>query len=159
MIKYAEEMICFQEVPDEITLSFSISNCPRRCEGCHSAYLSQDIGLPLKQHLLSAIEANKGLITCVLFMGGDDEKQIDELRDCIEICHREKLKVALYTGSDEFPSQLSTSLDYIKYGHYDKSRGGLTSKNTNQKFYKKNNGEWIDITYRFWKTPKEQYED
>lgn len=115
--------------------------------------------LPLKQHLLSAIEANKGLITCVLFMGGDDEKQIDELRDCIEICHREKLKVALYTGSDKFPSELSTSLDYIKYGHYDKSRGGLTSRNTNQKFYKKNNGEWVDITYRFWKTPKEQYED
>lgn len=159
MIKYTEEMICFQEVPDEVTLSFSISNCPRRCEGCHSAYLSQDIGLPLKQRLLPAIEANKGLITCVLFMGGDDEKQIAELQECIDLCRKNNLKVALYTGSDEFPTQLSETLDYIKYGHYDRARGGLNDKNTNQKFLKKLKDKWIDITYRFWKNSKEQYEN
>ncbi len=159
MIKYADEMICFQEVPDEITLSFSISNCPRHCEGCHSAYLSRDIGLPLKERLTSAIAENKGLITCVLFMGGDDEKQVDELRECIAICQKEKLKVALYTGSDEFPLRLSERLDYIKYGRYDKLRGGLNDPNTNQRFYKKDNGEWVDITYRFWKISKEQYEN
>ena len=150
MIKYVDEMICFQEVPDEITLSFSISNCPHNCEGCHSAYLSQDVGFSLKERLSAAVEANNGLITCVLFMGGDDKKQKNELKECIEYCREYGLKTALYSGDDNFPLELAEVLDYIKYGHYDKNKGGLTNPATNQKFLKKENDKWIDITYRFW---------
>lgn len=61
------------------------------------------------------------------------------------------LKTALYSGDDNFPLELAEVLDYIKYGHYDKNKGGLTNPATNQKFLKKENDKWIDITHRFWK--------
>lgn len=150
MIKYVDEIICFQEVPDETALSFSISNCPRGCVGCHSSYLSGDIGRPLKSRLTSAIEANKGLITCVLFLGGDDEAQVTELKECLDICRQYGLKTALYSGADVFPECLAPYLDYIKFGHYDENKGGLTSPTTNQKFLKRLDGEWVDITSHFW---------
>jgi len=35
------------EVPREISLTLSISNCAYRCHNCHSPYLQQDIGQPL----------------------------------------------------------------------------------------------------------------
>ena len=43
-MKSASEAICLQEVPDEISLSLAISNCPCHCDGCHSKYLWEDCG-------------------------------------------------------------------------------------------------------------------
>ena len=43
-MKSASHAICFQEIPDEISLSFAISNCPNNCEGCHSPWLREDCG-------------------------------------------------------------------------------------------------------------------
>ena len=34
---YTTEQITFQEVPNEISLSFLIAGCPLKCKGCHSA--------------------------------------------------------------------------------------------------------------------------
>ena len=158
-MKYVDEMICFQEVPDEITLSFSISNCPRRCAGCHSPYLAQDVGSSIEDRINDALRANMGLISCVLFLGGDDDKQVSELEKCIDTCKEAGLKVALYSGSDEFPERIADKLDYVKYGHYDEQRGGLNNPNTNQRMLKRNGNEWIDITSRFWKKTKEIYEN
>lgn len=63
--------IVFQELPNEITLAINISGCPCACIGCHSSYLSQDIGESLtKEALQQLIRKNKG-ITAILFMGGD----------------------------------------------------------------------------------------
>ena len=39
MLKYVNCGIVFQEIPDEVTLSINISNCPCHCPGCHSNYL------------------------------------------------------------------------------------------------------------------------
>ena len=36
MLKYAGYDIVFQEIPDEVTLAISLTNCPNRCPGCHS---------------------------------------------------------------------------------------------------------------------------
>ena len=36
-LHYTTEQITFQEVPNEISLSFLIAGCPLRCKGCHSA--------------------------------------------------------------------------------------------------------------------------
>ena len=36
-LSYATEQITFQEVPNEISLSFLIAGCPLKCKGCHSA--------------------------------------------------------------------------------------------------------------------------
>lgn len=36
-LHYTTEQITFQEVPNEISLSFLITGCPLKCKGCHSA--------------------------------------------------------------------------------------------------------------------------
>ena len=36
-LNYTTEQITFQEVPNEISLSFLITGCPLKCKGCHSA--------------------------------------------------------------------------------------------------------------------------
>ena len=38
-LKYVEYAVTLEEVPTEISLTISISNCRFRCHGCHSAYL------------------------------------------------------------------------------------------------------------------------
>ena len=46
-LKYVECAVTLEEVPTEISLTISISNCRFRCHGCHSASLQQDVGKPL----------------------------------------------------------------------------------------------------------------
>ena len=71
MLKFVDTKVVFQEIPDEVTLAINISNCPNNCEGCHSAYLAQDIGEELSDsRVRRLIEDNKG-ISCIAFMGGD----------------------------------------------------------------------------------------
>lgn len=149
-MKYVDEMICFQEVPDETTLSFSISNCPHHCPGCHSSYLAEDAGIPLWDILPERIDFHEGLITCVLFMGGDDSAQIDDLKRCASYCRERGYKTALYSGAENIPEHLWNYFDYIKIGPYKQELGGLNGKTTNQRMYKNNSGRWEDITYKFW---------
>lgn len=154
-IKYVDEMICFQEVPNETSLSFSITNCPHHCQGCHSSYLAQDIGIPVESVLKDRLDKYSGLITCVLFMGGDDEKQIDNLIECVKYCRSMGYKTALYSGDTVINPILKNYFDYIKIGPYDQSKGGLDCPSTNQRMYQKlvdANGavEWRDITSKFW---------
>ena len=52
MVKYCGHYITAQEVPDEISLVLSITNCPHRCEGCHSPWLQADIGDELTPEIL-----------------------------------------------------------------------------------------------------------
>ena len=64
-MKYVDTKIVFQELPNEITLAINISGCPCACIGCHSSYLSQDIGeLLTKEALQQLIRKNKG---CLLY--------------------------------------------------------------------------------------------
>ena len=46
-LKYVEAAVTLAEVPREISLTMTISNCANRCHGCHSPYLRKDIGRPL----------------------------------------------------------------------------------------------------------------
>lgn len=43
-LKYVEAAVTLAEVPREISLTLTISNCVNRCHGCHSPYLRKDIG-------------------------------------------------------------------------------------------------------------------
>lgn len=153
-LKYLGYSIVFQEVPDEVTLAINISGCPHKCEGCHSKYLWEYDGNYISDDLNSLIEKYKGLITCVCFMGGD-QNQI-ELLQLLKIVQKHKLKTALYTGCD-FMSNLSiriaANLNYCKLGHYEDSLGGLDRITTNQRMLKWNYStmRWDDITYRFQK--------
>ena len=156
-LKYLGYSIVFQEVPGEVTLTLNISGCPHKCEGCHSKYLWEYDGHYVSDDLKALIEKYKGLITCVCFMGGDQNQ--NELSNLLIYVKQCKLKTALYTGCDSINSLSATVLDHLDYcktGHYDSLCGGLDNPNTNQQMFKwdwKRN-KWLDITYKFWKEGK-----
>lgn len=150
-------MVSFLEVPDEITLAINISNCPHRCLDCHSPYLQQDIGENLTiEALTHLIESNKG-ISCIAFLGGDNDlMELAHLNEFVKTNYP-KLKTCWYTGSNFIPPGQwmwwLMQFDYIKFGQYIKEFGPLSNKNTNQKFYyhDKKDNTWNNITYKFWK--------
>jgi len=154
MLKYVNTGVVFQEIPDEVTLAINISNCPCRCPGCHSHYLWEDIGIPLTTEALDDFVERFGTdITCFAFMGGDaDPKGINQLAQYIHETYPQ-YKVAWYSGRLRIaPEVRKTDFDYIKVGPYIRHLGPLKSPTTNQRLYRKvENGEFEDITYRFWR--------
>jgi len=161
MIKYTETQVTFSEVPDEISLCINLSNCYHRCKGCHSPHLQEDVGEELTvDKLQELIDKNKG-ITCVCFMGGDND--LMKLYELSTTVHKFGLKTAWYTGlyfgldslGDVVVRPIVTnSFDYIKTGPYIESLGPLNKKTTNQRMYKKISKKPVkfeDITYKFWK--------
>lgn len=148
MMKFDCYKVTFQEIPNEISLTFSITGCIKNCEGCHSPQLREDIGEELTEELLKElIEKNKKFITCVLFLGGDNKKE--ELKNLIKIVKSFNLKVALYTGEDFVDEYWKDVLDYIKIGHYDKDKGPITKITTNQQLIDLKNNK--NITNLMWK--------
>lgn len=154
MLKFVDFKVTFQEIPDEIPLCINLSNCPHRCKGCHSAYLQEDIGTVLtKQILDKMIESNIG-ITCVCFMGGDNDiSKLLELAKHVRENHF--LKTAWYTGTtwETIDKSFLDAFDYIKAGPYNEDCGPISSPSTNQRFFAKDSDMWQDITSKFWKEP------
>lgn len=152
-MKFVNENIVFQEVPDEVTLAVNISNCPCRCPGCHSKYLWGDVGDELTHELLEKmIIKYDNAITCIAFMGGDATiNDLNDLAIYLKNIHP-NLKVAWYSGKTLISSALKKEyFDYIKIGPYIEHLGALNKKTTNQRMYKRYGKEWQDITFRFWK--------
>ena len=148
-IKYESSLITFTEVPDEVSLCLNISGCPCFCQGCFEPWLQEDIGTELTYAELERLILKNPHITCVCFMGGD--RYYDDIATLItELrCNYPHLKWAMYSGRQEMQPFLSKILDYYKIGPYIEEKGPLDNPNTNQIFYKKENNEWINITYRF----------
>lgn len=151
MLKYLYCKEVFAEVPGEIALGISISGCLIHCNGCHSRELWEDKGTPLTvEELQRLLGAHKG-ITCLCILGG--EHDIDSLIELFMYAHK-RIKTAWYCGLDMIPEDklgIMQYLDFIKLGHYDHELGGLDSSTTNQRFYKVNGKELVDITNKFWK--------
>ncbi|MDF2882196.1 MAG: Na(+)-translocating NADH-quinone reductase subunit [Clostridiaceae bacterium] len=143
-LKYISYSIALQEVPDEISLVINISGCPHLCEGCHSQYLTKYEGNYLLDDLEELINIYYGMITCVCFMGGD--QNMIELDTAIEYVHRKGLKTCVYSGSDDF-SIFKCSLkylDWLKIGSYKQElsvdnniQHGIKLATSNQKLYKR----------------------
>lgn len=157
MLKYLDTKVVFQEVPDEISLCISISNCPGTCEGCHSPWLREDVGDVLSEKAIKQmIEHNKG-ISCICFMGGD--ATVESLKGFLKHIriHYPGLKTAWYSGKDKLEDKnILHYLDYFKLGSYKKGFGPLDSKGTNQRFYKVlhtpvSKAILVDITHKFWR--------
>lgn len=150
-LKFVSYSVAMQEVPDEVSLVINISGCPYKCEGCHSDYLRTYSGEFLIENVEKLYLEYKDLISCVCFMGGDQNKT--ELIIALKWFRTQNLKTCLYTGTDNISNvtDLIPYLDYIKMGHYSKELGGLGIKTTNQRMYKITNGYLTDITSRFWK--------
>ena len=151
MIKFVDYDVVFQEIPNEVTLAINISNCPNRCKGCHSPFLWDDVGVELNEEALKVLlEKYGGAVTCICFMGGDSS--VAELCELSMWLHENSsLKVGWYSGRDKLPENLPVQLfDFIKVGSYIEEFGNLKSPRTNQRLYKVEDGELIDITARFW---------
>ena len=165
MLKYVDTKVCFQEVPNEISLCIDISGCPHKCVGCHSSYLQDDIGTPITTQILDDLVKSNGGITCVCFMGGDND--LPQLHTFAKYI-REKyhLKTAWYTGSTlslQTDRIICQVFDFIKTGPYIEDCGPLNNPKTNQRFYARgreihkmdaNPNMWYDITDRFWNRDK-----
>lgn len=152
-LKYINYDIVFQEVPNEISLVFNISGCPHKCEGCHSKHLWEYTGNYMKDDYIKIIDSYKNYITCVCFMGGDQN-----IAELYTMCRTIKdmipnMKICIYSGLQSitsFSEIISDNLiDYLKIGPYVKSLGGLDSCETNQKMYKIYGNDMTDITYLF----------
>lgn len=155
MLKYVDTKEVFAEIPDEITLAVSISGCPIRCRGCHSRYLWEDIGDPLTTDALSAMLTGHFGITCICFMGGDnDPAEVNRLAAWVK-AHAD-VRTAWYSGRDELVGEIALcNFDYVKIGRYDAEHGPLNQRTTNQVLYRVNHADGSDLletmTHRFWK--------
>ena len=158
MIKFVPQdtSVVFAEIPDETCLAINISGCPHHCPGCHSPYLQGDCGVVLDEETLDQLlEKNDG-VTCVLFMGGDGDKET--LKSLASHVAVKGYKVAWYSGEKELDMfEFGWFFDYIKIGPYIESLGPINSPTTNQRlykigrFYNLNQIMSEDITNKFWK--------
>lgn len=156
MLKYTDTQIVFREFPGEITLAINISGCPNHCPGCHSPELQQDIGKELNWDILKElIDKNPG-ITCVGFMGGDNDPTT-----VLYLAHMVRawtnLKTGWYTGGMGH-ARTMRGMDFVKIGLYKEEFGPLDELTTNQVYLERQpNGDWRDRTDKFWvhKSPPE----
>lgn len=154
MLRYHNYDIVFQEVPDEVTLAINITNCPNRCKGCHSPYLQEDRGEILDEQVLTGLLSTYGnAITCICFMGGDAApKEVERLAGFVHQSTANRIQTAWYSGKQQLPESCSlTHFNYIKLGSYLELLGGLDCPSTNQRFYRIENNEMINITAQFHK--------
>jgi anaerobic ribonucleoside-triphosphate reductase activating protein len=134
-LKYLGYATVFQEVPNEISLAINISGCPHHCEGCHSKYLWEYKGNYISNDIDKLIDQYDNLISCVCFMGGD--QNINELAELLKQVKNRNLKTCIYSGRDdkEYFDNILPLIDYLKIGRYIEKLGGLNSKTTNQRMY------------------------
>lgn len=155
-MKYVNTGVVFQEIPDEVTLSINISNCPCHCKGCHSQYLWEDIGEPLTaMSLTNMLQKYEQDITCICFMGGDNEPAtVNSLAQWLKIAHPQ-IHVGWYSGRTKPAEEINLeNFDYVKLGPYIEAKGGLSKRTTNQRLYKIADKKMTDITHRFWDKKK-----
>ncbi|UOO80706.1 anaerobic ribonucleoside-triphosphate reductase activating protein [Uruburuella testudinis] len=135
-LRFISEEIVWQEVPGEVSLAFFCSGCPLRCRGCHSSdSWKAGRGTVLTAgYLQGRLKQYRGLISCVLFMGGEWHGGL--LKQMLRIAREEELHTCLYTGLErhELDPALLPHLTYLKTGRWLPERGGLNDPDTNQQF-------------------------
>ena len=142
-LKYISYAIVFQEVHNEISLVFNISGCPHHCIGCHSQYLWEYEGDNLLENMENIINQYNNYITCVCFMGGD--QNMYDLGLALKQCKKMGYKTCVYSGLDciQYFESLIPLLDWVKTGRYDESlkcdnhiEYGVKLATSNQHLYK-----------------------
>lgn len=162
MIRYAETQVVFQEFPGETTLAINLTQCPHRCPGCHSPHLWKGANPPgeklTTEVLFGLIQPVANAITCVGFMGGDND--IPGLMRLVRMVrkHFPSLKIGWYSGRSSWTDNLMEPFDYVKFGPWKQELGGLDRPGTNQRLFKRIRcvNRWIDITGWF-QTRDEEY--
>jgi anaerobic ribonucleoside-triphosphate reductase activating protein len=144
-MRYYDKQVVFQEVPNEISLAYSITGCKVGCKGCHSAFTwNENTGTELTPlNFAEDLEKYGLLVSCVLFYGGEwHENQLIKL---LEIAKYEfRLLTCLYTGRDSISDRVLPHLTFLKTGCWDAKLGGLQSPTTNQLLMNVGNGEVLN---------------
>jgi anaerobic ribonucleoside-triphosphate reductase activating protein len=144
MLRFTDERIAFQEVPGEVSLAYTIAGCPLGCKGCHSSYSwNSEQGTALTDsYLQQRLQTYKGLISCVLFLGGEWQPQT--LLPLLMMARSTGLNTCLYTGLDDVGPALKQQLTYLKTGRWLAEHGGLNSPHTNQVFTDLRTGQCLN---------------
>ncbi|NCC99881.1 MAG: anaerobic ribonucleoside-triphosphate reductase activating protein [Bacteroidia bacterium] len=149
-MRIIEHKIWMQEVPNEISLAICVAGCTVGCKNCHWEELNKLEGRKMNmidyEYLLSMY---KDLVSCVLFMGGDDDTNKEELITFLELAKKYGYRTCLYSGRCGIIEEITEHLDYLKEGPWIESLGGLDSPTTNQRFYRMPERE--DLTHLFQK--------
>ena len=152
MIKYLPQMtsVVLEEIPGKVSLAVDVSNCPMRCPGCHSPYLQTNIGEELTTDIIDELIADNFGVNCFLFFGeGQDDSSFLDLAWHIRDNHP-TVEVALYSGRPEVPNTYWRVFNYIKVGPYVEKLGPLNHRTTNQRLYKVEGHNRVDITHLIW---------
>lgn len=134
----------FHEVPDEISLCFSITGCKLGCKGCHSTELwNEHYGSPLTNEIfITWLKKYQNLISCVVFLGGEWHPKA--LIEKLIIATNLGLKTCLYSGEKHIDMKISNHLTFLKTGPWHAAFGGLESPRTNQVFRNVKTGEKLN---------------
>ena len=148
VLHYCSEDIVWQEVPGETSIAYTVTGCPLGCKGCHSTdSWPAGSGTPLlPDYFMTRLTQYRGLISCVLFLGG--EWQPEALLTLLRLSRAQGLKTCLYTGLDTVSDELVEELDYLKTGPWIAARGGLDNPDTNQRFTDVASGKCLN--FHFW---------
>lgn len=149
MLNAFEPRVVLQEVPGEVSLAWLISGCPLACPGCHSQHSWDPAAgtLLTAERLQGWLERYRGLLTCVLFFGGEWDR--DALLPLLRQVRRQGLKTCLYTGRERVSRTLSAELDYLKIGAWVAQLGGLDSRHSNQRLICLHSGR--SLNHHFWR--------
>ena len=154
VLHYTEFGISHTEVPSEVALCIYISGCQNRCIECHYPELQQtDYGELMSEYFEQILDLYHEYTTCVCFMGEGEQSEIvrRELLAYVQESHNRGYTCCLYSGRDVEIEEWMKDFDYVKIGSYQKDKGALCERTTNQHMWKRmNNGSYEDITYQFW---------
>jgi len=151
-LKLYDVQVTFAEIPGEICLCIYFSGCPIQCPECNSKWLWKDVGVVLKMpQLRNIIDAHPN-VTCIVFMGGDqDPKGVNRFIRYVYFHYKQKYKIAWYRGGTKLENL--DCLNFIKTGPYNSKYGPLNEITTNQRLYEIEHDDVNiikDITYRMW---------
>ena len=133
-MRYSDIQVVLQEVPGEVSICFTITGCTLNCIGCHSPYLwKKGSGEILTEDIfVEVLNKYQGFASCVLFMGGEWHEKA--LASFLDIAQKMGYSTCLYTGLEDVSLMLKDRLTWLKVGQWKQDCGGLTNRNTNQKF-------------------------
>lgn len=149
------EGITLAEIPNRLAVYFEIGNCTLHCKGCHSKHLwdsmKDDCTDSLNDIMYYVDRYYETGANAILFMGGLRSSNVPPLKfiTCIlRPLYEKGYDIGLYDGGewDGWIEKASRYCKWVKVGPYIEKLGGLDNSTTNQRFYEKIDGKFVDKT-------------
>ncbi len=146
LIPVVDKGIDFLSIPSHVSVFYTIGNCKCHCRGCHSEYLwdtnEQPAGMTLDEMIEFAEKQIDEGANAIVLMGGTNNGIPDDI--FVKVVRELSLiaPLCVYSGLPKdapIHDRLlkETMITWLKTGEYDESKGGLNTRGTNQRFYRK----------------------